>query len=500
MSHSSLPDSSTGGVFSNLWWALPPLLMGILAISGQSFWIDECMTARFVSEPTLAAWWHDMRTTTYPEAQMPLYLFYLWGWDKLCGHSEWSLRLAVLPWFVPGVAAFLYSLRRVGSRGLAIILVTCSSAFLWYYLNEARLYAMQAAVSCLIFAALAECHSSPQNPSRTWFLTLALGLLLLSAISIIGMIWASAAILAAWGLSPVSTLKQWGSRYRILIVAIVGLLGVLAAYYLSTVSRGAKATMIGTTNWQTVAFILYEQLGFTGLGPGRNELREQGVHSLLRYWPALCLYAIAVGTVLLAGLRVAWQSPIRRQALWIVAGVGIPAAFFLAAGMLAHFRVLGRHLTPLMPVWLCLLSLGTVRLWQRGLAGRTVVVLFLGLSLASAFEVRWASRHEKDDYRSAVAFSKAVLDSGRSVWWNASHEAATHYGLPLTLDPQQTGKALQIFNPTASALAQLPLPDFVVITKPDIYDHELRVMNFLTQSGYQPKTNFPAFVIWSRHP
>lgn len=476
--------------------------MGILAISGQSFWIDECMTARFVTEPTLAAWWHDMRTTTYPEAQMPLYLFYLWGWEKLCGHGEWSLRFAALPWFVPGVAAFLYSLRRVGRGGLAIILVTCSSAFLWYYLNEARLYAMQAAVSCLIFAALATLYqrqSSPENPSRPWFFALAVGLLLLSALSIIGMVWASAAIIAAPGLFPASTLKRWGWGHRKLIAAIVGLLGIFGSYYLWTVLRGAKATMIGTTNWQTVAFILYEQLGFAGLGPGRAELREQGVHSLVRFWPSLCLYSIAVGTVLLAGLKVAWQSPLRHRALWIVAGVGIPVAFFLAAGMLAHFRVLGRHLTPLMPVWLCLLSLGTVRLLQRGLAGRTVALLFLGLSLASAFEVRWAARHVKDDYRSAVAFSKAALNSGRSVWWNASSEAATHYGLPLTVDPQQAGKALQVFNPTASALAHLPLPDSVVITKPDIYDHELRVMNFLTQSGYQPHTNFPAFVIWRRH-
>src|SRR6266581_3044363 len=116
-----------------------------------------------------------MLAITYPEVQMPLYLFYLWGWDKLCGHSEWSLRLAALPWFVPGVAVFLYSLRRVGNRGVAIILVTGSNAFLWYYLNEARLYAMQAGVSCLIFAALATLYqgqSLPQKSSRPWFITL----------------------------------------------------------------------------------------------------------------------------------------------------------------------------------------------------------------------------------------------------------------------------------------------------------------------------------------
>jgi hypothetical protein len=130
----NLPAGSKRGP-QFLWWLLPPLFMGLLSINGSSFWIDECMTARFVSQPTLAGWWNDMATTDYPEAQMPLYLFYLWGWDKLFGHGELSLRLAALPWFAPGVAVFLYSLRGFGSRGAAILLVTCSSAFLWYYLN-----------------------------------------------------------------------------------------------------------------------------------------------------------------------------------------------------------------------------------------------------------------------------------------------------------------------------------------------------------------------------
>ena len=495
----SPPDNSKG-LFRNLGWLLPPLLMSLLAINGSSFWIDECVTSAFVTQPTLAGWWHDLHATAYAEAQMPLYLFYLWGWDKLCGHGEWSLRLAALPWFVPGVAVFLCCLRRIGRRGLAILLVTGSSAFLWYYLNEARLYAMQVGVSCLIFAALAALHQGqllPQKSSQPWFITLMAGILLLSAISIIGMIWTSAAIVAAWALFPAATLKAWVWQHRRLCVANVGLLGILGSYYLWTVLRGARATTAGTTDWQTVGFVLYEQLGFTGLGPGRAELREQGVRSLVPYWPLLCWYTLAVGTVLLAGLKAVWKSPFHRQALWIVAGVGIPVAFLLTIGMLRHFRVLGRHLAPLMPVWLCLLSLGVVWLWQRGLAGRTMALLFFGLSLASAFEIRWASRHVKDDYRSAVAFSQAALNAGRVVWWDASAEAASYYGLPLTVDPKQTGKAMQIFNPAASALAQLPVPDFVVISKPDVYDHDLAVMNFLTQSGYQPKTNFAAFVIWS---
>jgi hypothetical protein len=480
------------------WWLLPPLFMGLLSINGYSFWIDECMTARFVSQPTLAAWWHDIRTTNYPEAQMPLYVFYLWVWEKLFGSGELSLRVAGLPWFVPGVAVFLYSLRRLGSRRAAVIIVTCCSPFLWYYLNEARPYAMQVGVSCLIFAALAECQSSKEEASSRWFPVFLFGLLLLSAISIIGMVWISAAIIAAWGMFPAATLKDWGRRHRRLTFVVAGLLCVLGAYYFWTVQRGAKATMIGTTNVQSMAFILYEQLGFTGLGPGRTELRVQGARALTAYLPWLCLYTIAVGMVLAAGVRVVWKSSARKQALWIVAGLNLPVAFFLVSGMLAHFRVLGRHLTPLMPVWLCLLSLGVISLWRRGPAGRTVGLVFLCLSLASAFQVRMAYRHMKDDYRSAVSFAKTALQSGRSVWWNASSEAANHYNLPLTSNPRQREKALLVFNPRTGTLTDLPWPDVVVITKPDIYDPLRVVMSCLKQADYRQETNFPAFEIWGR--
>lgn len=488
-------------LLKNSWWMLPPLLLSILAINGSSFWIDECITSAFVSQPTLTAWCHDIRTTSYAEAQMPLYLFYLWGWDKLCGHGEWSLRLAALPWFVPGVAIFLYSLRRVGSNGLAVILVTCSSSFLWYYLNEARLYAMQVGVSCLIFGALVllfGCPSSPRNSGRVWFLVLAVGILLLSAISVIGMIWASAAIIIAWVLFPVSILKDWVWSHRKLYVALVGVLGVLGVYYLWTVMRGARATAVGTTTWQTVIFILYEQLGFMGLGPGRAELREQGVRSLVLYWPLLCLYAAAVGAVLFSGLKSFWKSPIRNQTLWLATGIALPVLLLLATGVFKHFRVLGRHLAPLMPVWLCLLSIGVTRLWCRRIAGRLVIFLFIGLSLTSAFEIRWTTRHLKDDYRSAAAFGKAALNSGQSVWWNAAAEGANYYGLPLTDDPKDAGKAFHMFNPNPPTLTQLTVPDYIVVTKPDVYDQDRTVMSFLKQSGYQQHTNLPAFVIWSR--
>jgi len=115
--------------------------------------------------------------------------------------------------------------------------------------------------------------------------------------------------------------------------------------------------------------------------------------------------------------------------------------------------------------------------------------------------IKCANAHEvfilSDRFRFRAKFP-TFLDSGRSVWWNASWEAADHYGLQLTSDPTRRDKALLVFNPTADSLAQLPLPDVAVVTKPDIFDPRRVVLTRLTQAGYRQETNLPALGVWQR--
>src|SRR4051812_33810041 len=63
-----------------------------LAVSGQSFWIDEAAAVTKAIQPTLAGWWHEMATEWGSDKQMPLYMFVLWPWEKIFGSGEWWLR------------------------------------------------------------------------------------------------------------------------------------------------------------------------------------------------------------------------------------------------------------------------------------------------------------------------------------------------------------------------------------------------------------------------
>src|SRR3984957_2783493 len=103
-----LPSENTGG--SSWPWALLALAVCLIAISSQSFWIDEAFMAGKAAQPTLADWWHMMPKGSGSDLQMPLYMIYMWGFAKIFGLAEWNLRAANIPWFVIGFAIFISAL------------------------------------------------------------------------------------------------------------------------------------------------------------------------------------------------------------------------------------------------------------------------------------------------------------------------------------------------------------------------------------------------------
>src|SRR5580704_14461389 len=145
--------TSTGDEPDARWgmWALMALAVCFVAISQQSLWIDEAFMASKVAQPTLAGWWHMMPEGKGSDLQMPLYMIYMWGFAKIFGLGEWTLRAANIPWFVAGVAAFVPVFPRPQRTLVAAVTLLCP--FAWFYLNEARPYAMQLGASLVIFAA-----------------------------------------------------------------------------------------------------------------------------------------------------------------------------------------------------------------------------------------------------------------------------------------------------------------------------------------------------------
>src|SRR5208337_237914 len=81
-------------------WAVFVILLavGALALNSQSFWIDEATTAEIARQHSLAEWWQAMLKDHGSNTQMPIYMIYVWAWEKVWGTGEWAMRTSNLPW------------------------------------------------------------------------------------------------------------------------------------------------------------------------------------------------------------------------------------------------------------------------------------------------------------------------------------------------------------------------------------------------------------------
>jgi hypothetical protein len=475
--------------------------MSLAAISSRSFWIDEAATAVQAMQPTLESWWQLLAQEKSAHLQMPLYMFYVWACEKLFGSSEWTLRVVNLPWFVAGAVAFTLAFPAGGRRRLIAACVVLLCPFAWYYLDEARPYAMMLGASLLAAGSLARLAEGLQETKAGDGIHVALflvGLVALSGSSLIGMVWAGAGLAAVPALLSWPRLVSLLKRHLLLWLAGAGLLLVLAGYYLWTLSVGARASVAATTTWGSICFVGYELLGFGGLGPGRLELRSAGPAALREYWEWLALYAVAGAMVIGAAVLHEVQGRNRRH-LIVVLCCCVPAVFILAVGYVAHFRALGRHFAPIIPVLLFLLTSGLGVLWsRRSTWARGAALVFCVLSLVSSLSLRFSQRHERDNYRAAAVLARTALRDGQSVWWNAAVEGARYYGVPLANRPGSAGAALLIVNPTRETLRSLPPPEVIVASKPDVYDRESSLAEYAQDQSLHPAGKLNAFVIWAK--
>jgi uncharacterized membrane protein len=469
----------------------------VTAVTSQSYWIDEAGTATIAMQRTLADWWQAMLRDGGSTTQMPLYMIYVWAWEKIFGHGEWPLRAANLPWLALGLLA-------IPRRRIFFLLAVAASPFVWFYLNEARPYAMQISAGLLMLGALwrlaefpAEQTSSAAGKIQVW--SFCFGFVVLCGSSLLGVIWAGSAVLAALSVLGLEKTFQLARRHIWLLLVVIIFLPVLAFYYLWSLKHGNRATP-GATGAGNALFVGYELLGFAGLGPGRFEIRDQGFAAFHSFVLPLAIYGVVTAGVLFAGCRRVIQRTPRRIWLGVAIALGAASSFLLVAGIVLHFRVLGRHFAPLAPVVLLLIAAGLSGLWERGGWRRMLAMLFLLLSLASSISLKLAGRHAKDDYRDAAAIARAACARGESVWWCADGNAGNYYGVSFSKSglPPEADKAWLVINRPGNDLSgQLP-PQWVIASKPDLYDNAGAVHTYVAHGRYRVSQILPAFTIWRR--
>lgn len=480
------PDSWPGSLLLPV---LASLGVGVLAVSSDSFWIDEGLSAIKAVAPSLGEAWRELRAEANTNLHMLFYMAALWAWEKCFGSSEWALRSLNIPFFVLGVTALWSAVPRASRPFvLAFCLV---SPFLWFYLNEARTYSMIFGFSAVATAALLDWLDRGEDPLFSWAKwawILSLSLVALTWTHVVGLVFELAvAILVftrvGWRGLPELLRKVWAPM---MFLAATNL--ALVGYVLWTKTQGVEANPIGKTTWLGIAYWLYEFGGFAGLGPNRNDLRIHPFASLRPYFLPLGLLGVAWSAVLLGCWKNLRYAPDREQGKRLaVFLVLVPLLIFLVIGVWQNIRFLPRYAASSYPAFAVLASFLLCRLWASG-GWRRWAGLFLLTGLAcSSFSLRLNPVHAKDDYRGVVRWLSAQKIQPETIWWAADTSTVRFYGL-LGVNP--------VMNLTPSALAGKSRPAWVVLSKPDVYDGSMALRNFLSQAGAEPEKTFTSFQVY----
>jgi hypothetical protein len=474
-----------------------PVLLALLAcavtcvaISSQSFWIDETQTALKAVAPTLHGWWHALYQEHNSNMQLPLYMIYIWGWARVFGVSEALLRAGNIPWFFVGFFAISHFLRSRPSLRNAALLIYCLHPFVWYYLDEARPYIMQLSGALLASGALFAALEAPDEPlpSSWWWLFMA-GIFILCGAGILGVPWA-VVVLIPLVCCPGFRRSAFRSGLPALIVS-VPLFVLLGSYFGWTVIANVQTGRMRMSVASMLA-VFYEQLGLLGLGPGKNDLRAGSVSTLHPYLLPLSLLALPLGWGLfLAARRRFGLTPARLVSVLLLAA--IPVCLIFTLGFLRHARVLGRHFSPLFPLILLAEAYLVLLFWESGRPVRRAAALLCVAALAvSSLEIRFAARHAKDDYRAAAAAATQTLAQGKTVWWCAARAGALYYHVPVSTT--DTPGAVRWTYGVPAHFTKLP--DMIVLTKPDLGDPNGSIATFVAAHHYHIDRTLQSFTIW----
>jgi hypothetical protein len=422
------------------------------------------------------------------------------------------MRYANVPWIGLAIAAFWQWPARTDRRGWLRTagVVLALHPLTWYYVNEARPYAMILAGTALATSGVLALfdRSRSANVDQRAISLIIIGCALMAATSVLGAIWTVAFALPAAVILRDTHGWSFGlARCHVLLcLAVVVVASPVFVHYGMSFLRGASPSTMGHT-FANFLFAFYEIAGVSGLGPGRFDLRTAGVEALRPYMVPVALAAIPIALTQAAGFRFLWRSH-RKELLALAAAAALPVLILYALGEVKQWRVVGRHVIPLIGTFVILTSIGLSTLWngnlpaKLNLVARAVCVACLLVLIVSAVLLSRADRHGRDDFKAAAAFAHEELASGKRVWWAADASGAVYYGLDLTYagcdSKDSANKAF--FTPVNAgrdSLEKCLRPDTVLVSLRD--DHDANIQEFLTSTGYVPVRSWIGFKAFALH-
>lgn len=470
---SALP---TAQVSSVLPWLIFPVTLA-LAITRQSLWTDEGFTVWFASHGSFHSFLRALvgSRSAPGDPQFIFYLLHMWGWIKLFGASELSLRAANIPFAV----IFIYTMSWASRRlfwNCNLWAMFCLSPFFWFYLNEARPYVALLAFSSVASVALLAYLIDPgrYHESAPWFCLIALflawGTHILAAFLFPTLLVLTVAAIVRDSKLRADFLRHWSRAALCCSPAFIS----LGTFYVWVSANGVNMVE-AKPGFANLAYALYEFAGFAGLGPPRNDIRQSlNIGVFLPYWPWLLLGAFALVAVVVAAFRTTPPTMVLNLLLSLTVGL----LFALTVSIFQHFQVLGRHLAAFFPLLLMTVMLAPKNSSCSLKASSKLAISLIALALVwgvSDLRLVLQSKYAKDSYREACSIAMAqARQDGAVILWAADPLTAQYYGLTVAPKSSDSGTAIQASNwsvDQANAyFASESRPTILVLSKSDPFD------------------------------
>jgi hypothetical protein len=485
--------------------AIASIVVAMLAISSNSLWVDEFGTWLLTRADSLGSWWRRLETWPDSDSQLPLYHLYMYLWSSVSGTNALAMRASNIALFLAANVALCWPFRSTPRIALLVGATGCLSAPLWYYLNEIRPYIMLHMGVCLMFGGAIEIASSRAQTRLIGLLMLCTGAVFSIGASVLGAAWVGAVLIfvvtywVAVERRPIGELI--GGHNAVLLVTGLCCLLVIA-HDVRMILQGRNPTLLHDNSVSSVLFSFYANLGLLGVGPGMLDLRAHGPGALYPYLPIVVPAALVLGVVAVAGLQELRSRLGASTVALLIVCIALPILFTLAVGWMLHWRVLPRHLLPLVPLFSVLYAFGLTRILGQSPFGWAAAVLALSILAYSSLSVRYSARHNKDDYKYASGLTASELAQGGHVWWVADYRGLLYYGIPIVSDPRELRtapggrKAGLVVDTTFAAWSQQEPPTLVLVSRPDTYDRQGQVSRYLSSNGYRIAQTFPAFTAW----
>lgn len=155
-------------------------------------------------------------------------------------------------------------------------------------------------------------------------------------------------------------------------------IAALVAYDINMFALGKRPALYGT-DVLTVLFSFYANLNLLGIGPGMLDMRANGVGALVPFVPVIIFSAVLFSLLAIGGLLEIRRILGNRTIVLLIGCILLPIVFIFGLGMITHWRVLPRHLIPMVSLFSLLYAFGVAWLWRRRFAGKAVALISVAM-------------------------------------------------------------------------------------------------------------------------